>query len=100
MATYDQMGRSNENAHCHAPYLSGIVAGGHRRSARNEDDGNGRYFHLVKLGSYCFEQQSVEIRKPSEPFYLLRYPLMQHDKLNAVFTEKPTPPPKHRDQYV
>jgi hypothetical protein len=78
-----------------AEYINDIVLHHPNKTRNDEDDDNARYFHLVKLADYSFNNQVIlSGSKTVEAEREKTFPCMDEQDLHSVFYDVVTPPPR------
>ena len=78
-----------------AEYVNDIVLHNQNKSRDDEDDDNARYFHLVKLADYSFNNRVIlSVSKTIETERENTFPCMNDQDLHSVFYDVVTPPPR------
>lgn len=92
---YDAMGRQVNDINSLYEYVNEIVLGNMPTASQDEDDDTGRYYHIVKVTSFCFSQNIISLKKPElAGFQKIIFFDCFTLKLPSIFFEIQSPPPE------
>ena len=94
---YDSKGVVIDDINSLAGYIDQTIMGHKHSSPQDEDDDNARYFQLVDIGGYNFQQQLIESIQEGIPTCdKTKYPSIIATKICTVHGDITTPPPRNK----
>jgi hypothetical protein len=92
---YDNKGCRINDINSLTQYIDDVILGHNNKPRPDEDDDNARYFHIVKLNGYSFSKQVILSEQKTCIIKTKKtFPLYSAQKLNPVFYDVVTPPPR------
>jgi hypothetical protein len=93
--SYDIHGRQTNDINSLLEYVDQVVLGHENKTIPDSDDDNARYFHIVKIADYCFNQQVI-LLDPAMTSTTDKHTFAytREQKILSGFHEIVTPPPK------
>ncbi|MGZ3847161.1 MAG: hypothetical protein ACXVLT_09290 [Flavisolibacter sp.] len=93
---YDSKGMPIDDINSLTGYIDQTILGHKHSSPQDEDDDNARYFQLIDVNGYNFQQQIIEsIQGHFIPANKTRYPSTIEKKICTVHRDITTPPPRY-----
>lgn len=95
MDLFDANGTQTDDINSLFEYVDQVVLGNKNDTPQDEDDDNARYFHLVKMNDYAFQQQVIELKKATpHTATKTNYPPYLEQKLSSLYFDIQSPPPE------